>query len=50
MGRTNGTWIAGVPTPTGTRGEGWKIVNSGMRGGLYRVIHYPTFAVSGREG
>ncbi|MGN6146304.1 MAG: hypothetical protein ACTHOP_22245 [Mesorhizobium sp.] len=35
--------------PKTSRGQGWKIVNSGVKGDLYRVVHYPAFAVSGQD-
>lgn len=35
--------------PKTSRGQGWRIVNKGEKGGLNRVVAYPAFAVSGRD-
>ena len=43
------SWHGLAKLPKTSRGEGWKIVNDGARGALYRVIHYPAFAVSGHD-
>lgn len=43
------SWHGLGKLPKTSRGEGWHIVNLGSRGTLYRVIHYPSFAVSGQD-
>lgn len=43
------SWHGLGSLPKTSRGEGWKIVNKGVRGDLHRIIHYPTFAVSVRD-
>ena len=43
------SWHGIGKLPKTSRGEGWHIVNKGMRGPLSRVVAYPAFAVSGRD-
>lgn len=44
------SWHGLAKLPKTSRGQGWHIVNKGKRGSLSRVIAYPAFAVSGRDG
>ena len=43
------SWHGLEKLPKTSRGEGWRISNTGSRGSLHRVIAYPAFAVSGRD-
>jgi hypothetical protein len=44
------SWPGLAKLPKTSRGQGWHIVNRGEKGPLSRVIAYPAFAVSGRDG
>lgn len=44
------SWHGLAKLPMTSRGQGWHIVNKGEKGPLSRVIAYPAFAVSGRDG